>query len=1125
MEKRRFTAQLTAGTVARNPEGAALEYRILGPLQVLDDGREIPIRGRKQQALLALLLLHRGEVVTRDTLIDHLWGDDPPSTAVKTLQVHVSRLRRELGDVLLSQGRGYLIRLEPNQLDLERFERLAAEGVQALAQGQPERASEWLAEALALWRGPPLPELADEPFARPQLGRLEDARLEAIEKRLEAELQLGHHAQELPQLELLVAHHPYREHLHELRMLALYRAGRQADALAAYRDARSVLVEELGIEPSRGLRELNDAILAQDPGLDAPRRAAPPAPEPLALEQPSPAARRARWPLAAGAAAVALVVLAVVLLLPPGEDDASQPLSKDSHAVVAIDPESNRPTVAASVGTNPGPLAYEPESDSLWVGNIDDESVTRIDLDPVRTGKTIAIGEPPTGLAAGQGAVWVTAPNARRPYVTARRIDTRFDSAGRPVRIASLPGESVASAALERDTLWVVPSLGLLTRLNAATGRRVGPAIEVGSSPAVVATGAGAVWTVDKTVVARIDPTTAVVQPIRVADGAADIALDGETAWVTQALDDAVTRIDTTSGTVQDRIQVGRRPGGVTVGAGAVWVANSGDGTVSRVDPGRGRVTDTIDVGASPQDVLFADGRVWVSVRPRRPEPEVAPGGAIRMETTIDVDSLDPAVAYTALSWQVLRPTCAQLLNYSAEPGAAGAQPIPELAETLPQVAPDGLAYTFTIRRGFRFAPTGEPVTARSMKYTIERSLNPKMRSPAASLVSEITGVQARGRRLTIRLSRPAPNLPSFLTLPFFCAVPIGTPIEPTGLRKVPGAGPYYIATHRPGESIVLRRNPGYRGSRPRRPDEIRITVSAGQAKSVARVEAGEIDYTPIWSDARAARRLQQRYGPGSPAARAGRQRLFATEELQLDQLIFNTSRGPFTSARLRRAVNYALDRRALARQGLYTNLPASPTDQYLPPTMPGFRDARIYPFEPDLVRARRLTGDQRHKAVLYSESAPTHLRFAEIVKANLREIGIDVEIKAVGVSLYARIARREEPFDMALMGWVADRPDPLDFLRLLDGRTIAADGNLNYAYFDDPDYNRRLDAALRLRSPAREIALGRLDVDVARTEAPWAALANERGYDFFSARISCQAYNIAYGIELGGLCLRTGYR
>jgi YVTN family beta-propeller protein len=1092
-----------------------VEFRILGPLEVLDDGREISIRGRKLQSLLALLLLHRGEVVSRDRLIDDLWGEDPPATAAKTLQVHVSRLRRDLGDAVVSHGGGYLIRLEPGQLDLERFERLVAQGRRALADGQPDHGSDRLREALELWRGPPLPELADEPFARAQVGRLEDARLDAIEAHVEADLALGRHAEAIQELEPLVARHPYRERLHELLMLALYRAGRQADALEAYRDARRVLVDELGLEPGKRLRELHSAILAQDPALERPEAAPPPDRE----GRPAAPGRRL-WPLAAGLAVLVVATIVVGLLLRDDEPGA-QPLTVDSHAVAVIDPATMRVTTAASVGTNPGPLAYDAESRSLWVANIDDESVTRIHPNPVRTGKTIAIGERPTGLTAGEGAVWVSAAPPLQPYAIARKIDPRFDSAGRPVRVASWPGETVASVALERGALWVAPSLGLLTPLDAATGRRVRSGIELGSSPHALAAGDGAIWTLDSSVVSRVDPATGVVQPIRLADGAADIALGAGAAWVTQTLDDSIVRIDASRGTVRDRIPVGRGPTGVAVGAGAVWVANTGDGTVSRVDSRNGRVTDTIDVGASPQDLLFADGRLWVSVRPRHAEPKRAPGGTIRMETTVDVDYLDPALAYTGASFQVLHATCAQLLNYSAESGAAATQPIPELAESLPAVSADGLAYTFTIRRGFRFAPTGEPVTAQSMKYSIDRALSPRMQGPAPTL-TDIAGVSARGRRLTIRLTRPSSSLSAQLALPFFCAVPIGTPIEPAGLRKVPSAGPYYVAAHAPGEEIVLRRNPHYPGFRPNRPDQIRMTVDAGQAKSVARVAAGEIEYTPVWEDARTARRLQARYGAGSPAAKAGRQRLFATEELQLDQLIFNTSRAPFSSARLRRAVNFALDRRALSREGgLYTELPSSPTDQYVPPDMPGFRDARIYPFEPDLATARRLMGGERHQVVLYSEGGPTHVRFAEIVKANLRTIGIEVDIRQVGGSLYPRISRRGEPFDMALTGWIADLPDPYDFLRQLDGRTIGPENNFNQAYFNDPDYNRRLDAALRLRSPAREIALGRLDVHVARTHAPWAALGNERGYDFFSARVGCQTYNPAFGVELGGLCIR----
>jgi peptide/nickel transport system substrate-binding protein len=595
-----------------------------------------------------------------------------------------------------------------------------------------------------------------------------------------------------------------------------------------------------------------------------------------------------------------------------------------------------------------------------------------------------------------------------------------------------------------------------------------------------------------------------------------------------------VARIDPGTGTVRSTTEVGHGPAGVAVGAGGVWVANSGDGTVTRLDPGTGAVTDTIAVGASPQDVVVADGRVWVSVRPRTPAGEGAPGGTIRMETLEPVDSLDPALGYQFLSWSVMRASCAKLLDYEAEPGAAGVRPVPELADAMPRLSNGGRTYTFVVRRGFRFSPpSGEPVTARSMKYTIERSLHPRMRSPAADLLNQvageaayaagrarhISGIRVSGDRLSITLVEPSRSFLHRIALPFFCPVPLGTPIDPDGLRRVPTAGPYYVAVHVPDEEVVLRRNPNYGGSRRASPNELRIALGVSPTKTVDGIEAGTVDYTPILEDPRLARRLQERYG-GSDA-KSGEPQYLVKPMNEIDRLIFNTSRPPFSSARLRRAVSYALDRTALAREGLFSGLPGQPTDQYLPPSMAGFRDAQLYPLRPDLARARRLAGPQRHSVVLYTAGFPSHARFAEIVRLNLRRIGIDVEIKNVGDSYFLRIFRRDEPYDLAMDGWASDYPDPTDILGLLDGRTIREDGNVNLARYDDPAFNRRLDAAENLPSPDRELALGRLDVDTARSAAPWAAVANNRRHDFFSARVGCLRYTAAYGVELASLCIR----
>ena len=245
-----------------------LEFRVLGPIEALDDGRPIALGGSRQRALLALLLLHPNEAVSSDRLIDDLWGESPPGTPAKTLQVSVSRLRKALGDdVIVTRDHGYELRLDQDRLDSRRFEGLVANGGAELGAGRPREAAARLGEALVLWRGPPLADVAYEPFAQAEIARLDELHVAAREQLIEAELALGRHADVVGQLEALIAEHPYRERLRGQLMLALYRADRQADALQAYQDARKALVDELGIEPAERLRELERAILAQDPAL------------------------------------------------------------------------------------------------------------------------------------------------------------------------------------------------------------------------------------------------------------------------------------------------------------------------------------------------------------------------------------------------------------------------------------------------------------------------------------------------------------------------------------------------------------------------------------------------------------------------------------------------------------------------------------------------------------------------------------------------------------------------------------------------------------------------------------------------------------------------------------------
>ena len=249
----------------------AVEFRILGPLEVWHEGQPIQIRGAKERALLAVLLLDAGEPVSVDRLVDELWGESPPATARKSLQVRVAGLRRALrDDVVLTRGDAYVVRVEPHQLDLHRFEQLLSDASGAVSRGDPSAAVATLREALALWHGPPLADFAYESFAQPAIARLEELRLHALELRLEAQLDLGLHAEVIAELEGLVAAHPLRERLREQLMLALYRDGRQAEALEIYRRTREELLAELGLEPGPTLQKLQQAILRQEPSLDVP---------------------------------------------------------------------------------------------------------------------------------------------------------------------------------------------------------------------------------------------------------------------------------------------------------------------------------------------------------------------------------------------------------------------------------------------------------------------------------------------------------------------------------------------------------------------------------------------------------------------------------------------------------------------------------------------------------------------------------------------------------------------------------------------------------------------------------------------------------------------------------------
>ena len=339
-------------------------------------------------------------------------------------------------------------------------------------------------------------------------------------------------------------------------------------------------------------------------------------------------------------------------------------------------------------------------------------------------------------------------------------------------------------------------------------------------------------------------------------------------------------------------------------------------------------------------------------------------------------------------------------------------------------------------------------------------------------------------------------------------------------MNDIPAAGPYYVASYTPRQQLALRRNPNYGGDRPRHLDQIVVSIGVDPVRALEQVEAGTADYA-LELPREAGPRLESRYGPGSEAAKAGHQQYFISEASGLRILHMNTSRPLFSNARLRRAVSYAIDRQALAAQGrraaeVNPFNAGSPTDDYVPQFFPGAADYRLYPLDrPDLRRAKRLAGDVRATAVMYTPNLSPWREEAQIVRRNLKPLGIEVEVKEFPIGDYfTRVTRRGEPFDLAVSGY-AGSLDAVGFLAFL------ADVPTNISHFHDPELSRKLAAAAKMSGEKRYRAAARLALEFQRDAVPAAAFATTASRDFFSARIGCQVYHPVWGIDLGALCLR----
>jgi DNA-binding SARP family transcriptional activator len=548
------------------------------------------------------LLLHANRVVSRDRLIDELWDGSPPETASTALQVHVSQLRKALGhDAIATQAPGYLIRVEPGGLDLERFERLVA-----AAQGKDaENSAEALREALELWRGPPLADL-DDSLAKTERGQLEEQRASALEQRIDFDLDLGRHTELLPELEALVREEPLRERRRAQLMLALYRSGRQADALEAYRNGRKVLADELGLEPGAELRRLEKAILAHDPALAPPARLR--RPEVTTSRRPS----RRRVAILAGVLLLA-GALAAVLALTGG----SKAVTVKPNSVAAVDSRTGRVEAAVPIGGHPVAIAVG--EGGVWVANADRQTLVRIDPQTKQT-TSIGLGTDVADVAVGFGSVWVAGGNGE----TLTRIDPSQNAPEAPIDLGKVNGlapQPVFLVATGAGSVWITRGNDLM-RIDPKT-EEARTWLRVDKPQGLVA-GSNAVWVTEQNEhVLRIDAATPKITAEEDISELPQFPVQfGSALWLIGYGDRKphVWHLDAVTLTPRTAIpfSVPGYPADLSEGDRALWTVGPNSGYLWRIDPTTELATRVVWVAPHPISVAAGAGVVWVGTQAER---------------------------------------------------------------------------------------------------------------------------------------------------------------------------------------------------------------------------------------------------------------------------------------------------------------------------------------------------------------------------------------------------------------------------------------------------------------------------------------------------------------------------
>jgi YVTN family beta-propeller protein len=1127
-------------------ETRSVEFGILGPLEVRRSGRVVPLGGPRQRAVLALLLLESNRVVSMDRLAEDVWGGDPPEGWATTLQTYVFHLRRALepdrsrgaaGGVLVTRDRGYLLRVDREHLDGALFQDGFTAGRAALDAGRYAEAAKTLRKALDLWRSPVLADLADYAFTRPEAARLEELRLAALEARIDADLALGRHDALTAELEQLVAEHPLRERLHGQLMLALYRCGRQADALAAYRRVRDLLAGELGIDPGEPLRHLHASVLAQDPALDwNGGRPAPPEAHPAAAPVAAPAPgspgrrfmdsqelawarRRARRLLVIGSA---LAVAAAGCIVAVARPWAGEPAGLPADSVGLINSDGGRAGAPVMVGS-PAGLAYG--DGSVWAVDSAEGTLSRINP-ATHAVQTIPVGNDPAAVTVTGKDAWV----ANSGDGTVSQINTTTNTVVQRIPVGNVP-IAIASGP---SGVWVANEADdTVDRINPAAGTVTKRNIEVGGLPDGIAVGPDAVWVANSQdgTVTRIDPATGQPSgPMQVGAGPAGIAVTPAAVWVANSLDLTVSRLDPATGRQKALVPVGDGPGAIAAAKDGIWVSDQFDATLRRIDPRTNLITRIVPVGSSPQGIAVTGSGVWVAARPFAAASHR--GGTLTV-VSASPPLPDPVHLYTP---GVGTPAAVYdgLVAFRKAGGAQGETLVPDLAVRLPRPADGGTTYTFTLRRGIRYS-NGALVRASDFRRGIQRELsfgdyppyyegilggqachrNPRRCDLTAGIVTN----DAAGT-VTFHLGQADPDFLYKLALLIAAPAPPGAAGHLMDRAPfLPGTGPYMISHYGPKSSLTLVRNPYFRqwsyAAQPAGyPNVIRIERMTDPRKEQSAVAAGRADLVAVTDDGLQYRSLAIRY----PA------RVHSGLKLGTVFVFLNIRQPPFTSLKARQAINYAIDRGQII-QLLHLSSPgeATPTCQILPADFPSYQ--RYCPYTagakdgawhgPDLAKAVRLaheSGTTHVPITVWTSNDFGGKAVGSYLVRMLKDLGYRAKLRTVSDGrFYATARNARNKIQLGLTGWLPDIPSSSQFfLPVLTCRSFYQDPTStdNLAEFCDPHADQlasEAQAAQQTDPPAARKLWAQAD-RVVTDQAPWVPVFNRSSTWFVSARVrNCQ--------------------